>query len=124
MGFCRFSDNNFQCEFYAYESLLGYELHVGVARVIWDPPCNPYNLNNILNTPAEEWKKMAQDYRAALAEAGWQNIDLPEAGGKYRFDTLEELREGIAGLMEKGFQAPDWLLPSLDEEIAGDGREK
>ena len=124
MSFCRFCDNNFHCDFYAYRSRLGYELHVAVVRSGLDPATDPYNVENVLDIPVEEWKKMVGANRGSFAQAGRQPIDLPEAGAKYRFATLEELREGIAGLMEKGFLAPDWLLPSLDKEIAGGARDE
>ena len=117
MSYCRFSDDDFFCDFYAYESADGFMLHVAASRIDWDPPESPYTLKS-LDLSSQEFKQVSDRYHQALQEAPRQPISLPGAGGSHRFDTLQELRESIREHLELGFQAPGWLLSSLDEELA------
>ena len=116
MSFCRFSDNNFQCDFYAYESNAGFQLHLAASRVQWDPPENPYDLRS-LERPPEVFQELVRNYHEQLTQAPRTTISLQDAGESFRFDSLGELRDALAGYIELGFQAPDWLLPSIDEEL-------
>ena len=53
MSYCRFSTDDFRCDFYAYEARDGYHLHVPGSRVMWDPPQSPYRPES-LQRPEEE----------------------------------------------------------------------
>ena len=118
MSFCRFTDNNCRCDFYAYESEGGFRLHVAASRVVWDAPPDPFAAEVVLSAPEEWWARMVQTWRQALTEAKRKAITLDGAGESHIFETLPGVRECIADHIGRGFQAPDWLLESLDEEIA------
>ena len=113
MSCCRFSDHNFRCDFYAYESSPGFELHIAGSRISWDPPASPYDPGS-LNLTSEEfsWK-----YHRQLENAERIPIELEGAGLSHRLGTLEELRDPCAEHIDRGFTAPGWLLPMLDREI-------
>ena len=117
MSFCRFSSDNFRSDFYAYESAIGYELHVASNRVIWDPPFSPMEPYS-LQLPALEWAERYRDYMDRLHEAPREPIVHPAAGEFRVFDSLQELRDRIAELVGEGFHAPEGLLEELDSEIS------
>ena len=116
MSYCRFSDDNFRCDFYAYADRQGYTLHVAGSRMLNDLPPSPLTLES-LKLPSEEWEELNREWREALETAASEDINLPGAGGYHRLKTLEELRDMIVDLTGRGFRAPEWLLPSLQEEI-------
>ena len=116
MSYCRFSTDNFRCDLYAYGSHDGYHLHVAGNRVVWDPPPSPYRPES-LQLPTEEFNRINREYHQTLLKAPREFIDLEGAGGHHVFATLRELRDSIADHLQRGFQAPAWLLPSIDEEI-------
>ena len=116
MSFCRFSDNDFQCDFYAFESAEGFQLYVAGNRVTWEPPPSPYSPAN-WDLTQDEFSRISTEYHEALHAAPREWINLEGAGSSHRFDTLRELRDAIATHLRRGFRAPDWLLPRLDEEL-------
>ena len=117
MAYCRFSSNDHQCDFYAYESDNGFVLHLAANRSIWDPPNNAYNVEVVMNTPWEQWGDMAQEYHKSLMNAPREKIEHENAGETFTYNTLHELKDGISSFIEQGFIAPDWLIPLIDEEI-------
>ena len=117
MSFCRFSDDDHRCDFYAYESAHGFELYLAKTRVDWEPL--PSALSpEALELPPQEWAARHAAYMEALNNAPRHPINHPEAGGHFIYQSLPELRGKIAELSQQGFITPDWLLPSLDQEIA------
>lgn len=121
MSFCRFSTDDFRCDFYAYESKNGFHLYVAGNRINWDPPVSPYDPSS-LELSQEEFGRVSREYHEALERAPREPIGLEGAGGDHLLGTLRELRDMIGEHMRRGFRAPGWLLPSLDEELAlGEG---
>ena len=116
MSFCRFSSDDFQCDFYAYESNSGYELYVAARRAEWDPPLSPFTPEAI-QLPFSEWKQAHEDYFKKLREAPRLEIRHPAAGSHQIFPSLQALRDRIAELASEGLRAPEWLIPELDAEI-------
>ena len=118
MSYCRFSDDDFRCELYAYQSVSGrYLLHLAASRIRWEPHRpSPYDPGN-WDLPPEEFARVHQEYHQALENAPRLPIDLPGAGETLQLDTLEELQDAIREHVGQGFQAPDWLIPSIKEEI-------
>lgn len=121
MSFCRFSSDDFHCDFYAYEAEHGYVLHVAATRITWDPPPSP--LQNLDLEPSE-WQELYHRYHEALQSAPRSPVLHPSAGATAVFATLAELRNRIAQLVSQGLHAPPWLLPDLDALIAAEGHEQ
>ena len=119
MSYCRFSTDDFHCDFYAFESKSGYELYIAGHRVEWTPPTSPISLE-ALNLPSAEWTTLLQDYFDQLSQTPRVAIDHQAAGDHRIFPSLPEMRDTIAQLLSEGFRAPDWLLPELDAEISQD----
>lgn len=122
MSFCRFSSDDFKCDFYAYESVDGYHLHVAGNRPDWKPPRSPYSQGSP-ELPQEEYNRASREYHEALMSAPRTFIDLEGAGEHHVFGTLWELRESIANHVQRGFRAPESLLPNLDKELGSRGEE-
>ena len=118
MAYCRFSTDDFRCDFYAYEDAGGgYTLHVAGSRLRWEPPAaSPYD-PRCWQLPAEEFNRISREYHAALAAADREPIGLDGAGDTQRFETLREMCDRIRELLELGFRAPDWLVPRMEEEM-------
>ena len=114
MSYCRFSSDNYRCDFYAYESRHGFELMVAAHRLQWDPPPSP--MEN-LDMPHDQWRELTEAYHEALNKATTIPIKHPAAGSMHIYDTLQELRDRIAELTDQGFHAPPQLLGQLDAEI-------
>ena len=121
MSFCRFSDDDYQSDFYAYETVHGYELHVAASRVEWHPPFSPMT-REALELPAERWAELYQAYMERLEAAPRHPIQHPDAGRHYIFTSLAELRDRIRELSQQGLHAPSWLLPELEREISNNAR--
>ena len=115
MSFCRFSSDDFRCDFYAYESEYGYELYVAASRITWDPPPNPLRH---LELDPEEWQEMYRAYHEALQAAPRSRVLHAAAGGHSVLPSLTALRDRIAELASQGLHAPPWLIPDLDALIA------
>ncbi len=117
MSFCRFSDDNFRCDFYAYESEQGHELYVAANQIRWDPPQNPLE-PDALKLPTEEWGRIYSQYHEQLNQAPRVSITLQGAGNHTVLPSLKALRDRIAQLASSGFVAPAWLIPNLDMLLA------
>ena len=119
MSYCRFSSDDFRCNFYAYgDSSGGYVLHVAASRVNWEPPeRSPYRFDETSDMTEDEFRAVHEEYHRRLQDSPRSNISLPGAGETFRFDTLREMRDRMKELIDLGFRAPDWLLPSLEGEI-------
>ena len=115
-SFCRFSNDDFQCDFQAYQTQAGFELHVAARRVVWEPPESPYDPHN-LRLPQDDYARLNRQYHDALKAAPQEAIELEGAGQHHVFATLGDLRDAVQEHVGLGFRAPDWLLPSLQEEI-------
>ena len=116
MSHCRFSDDNFRCDLYAYEDARGHTLHVAASRLMAELPPDPLSRENMKLTQ-QDWSEISQVWRQALNDAPSSSIDLPGAGEAHHFATLRELRDKIAELTALGFHAPHWLIPQMDEEL-------
>ena len=115
MSFCRFSSEDFRCDFYAFESERGYELYIAASRIIWDPPPNP--LKN-LHLEHDAWGELYHRYHEALDAAPREPVRHPAAGSHAVLPSLAGLRDRIALLTGQGLTAPPWLLPELNALIA------
>ncbi len=116
MSYCRWSDDDFRCDFYAYGDRDGYRLHLAGVRTVWDPPPSPYDLK-VIRTEPGEFRQVYRQYHQALERAERIPIKHPLAGQMLQFNTLEEMRAKMAELLAEGFRAPDWVLERIDDEI-------
>lgn len=92
MTYCRWSDDSFRCDLYCYQDTSGgWTTHVALYR---DP-------EGLLTDPV---------YKVL--------IDLPYAGERFNDGTRVAFKERLLMLREVGYRFPDWVLATIDEEIA------
>ena len=113
MALCRFSD--YQCDLYIYESALGIECHVARSRYENEPepPSFPAGVNEA------EWAQFWRDYeayRSQIDAARLLPIDLSADGTWEIFSTWGELLDHVRHLKSLGYQVPDWVINSINEE--------
>lgn len=120
MALCRFSD--YKCDLYIYESQNGIECHVAARRYVDEP--KPPRL------PAGEgesaWDRWAVDYAehcAKLEELESVSIGLPQDGTSRTFGDWAGLLAFVAELRELGYSVPDWVVESIEVEVAAEMEE-
>jgi hypothetical protein len=118
MSYCRFSTNDWRCDLYCYESDRCFVTHTAGNRKVgrWVPSPG-YGL---LKSKIGRWWWGIQ-YRLHLwsyALAPRRDLALPHAGETFMDGDLESFRERLVWLRSLGYRFPDYVLTSIDEEIA------
>lgn len=124
MSFCRWSDMDFACDLYVYESVYGgYVIHIASMRVVGDIPKQmdiPETLEPI-EAWFDQWYDSHQKQMKWLETAEKKSIGLPCDGKTFNTDTAQECLDKMLELRAMGYQFPDYALTSLREEI-GNGQ--
>ena len=116
MSFCRFSDDNFRSDVYAYESADGFELHVASNRVVGDIPATP-SIGDIPYIAPGEFLRAHQAQHAFLETAERAPIGGSHDGKSFRYATLRELYDGLLELQADGYHVPEFALEAIREEL-------
>ena len=113
MAYCRWSSDGHKCDLYVYESNMGFEIHVAGQRIIGEVPPFP-----CIEDGRDGFAKKALEYHKFFDTCKREPIGLPHDGESFICDSLEEMREKIIELREVGYCFPDYVLESIDEELA------
>jgi hypothetical protein len=113
MSFCRWSDDDFQCDIYAYESEMGFEVHVAANRVVGPVP----HLPNILKVSNKEFSDALKKQLEYLRNAERRKIGLRYDGQSFSFDTIQEMLEKLEQLKSVGYNVPERVLENIRTEI-------
>ena len=113
MSFCRFSDDNWKSDIYAYEAKDGYVIHVASNRHVGD-------------IPAIDWSGDPTSLhlsRQAQIKA-LDRCDIVAIGGAYDgktfvFRTPQEVIKCVLMLIDEGYHVPHWVIPEMKREIEG-----
>lgn len=117
MSYCRWSSNNFACDLYCYaDARGGWTTHVANNRVVRDVP----KVDHMLPLNDEKFLAELRVQHAFLDTAERAPIGLPYDGKTFNDPTLEDFRARLVMLREVGYNFPDYVLESVDEEIAGE----
>lgn len=120
MSYCRFSTDSYRCDLYCYEDVHGHFVtHVAARRHTLPDDVQDAPFDLLLSDPAE-FTRQHYAFMDALKHAPREPIGLPHDGESFSDGDLETMRERVAELIQLGYRAPDWLLPTIDEELAGD----
>ena len=118
MSYCRFSSDNWRCELYCYEDTSGgWTTHVASNKVVGLIPVEPDIMDPLIS--AEEWCAGHKKVMDFLETAERKLIGLAHDGERFNDATLEEFRDRLLHLRQVGYKFPDYVLESVDEEIAG-----
>ena len=120
MSFCRFSDDNFKSDVYAYESADGFKLHVAGNRVVGDVPARP-SIADIPSIAPGEFSRAHQAQHEFLETAERAPIGGPYDGQSFRYATLRELYDGLLQLRADGSHVPQFALEAIEEELNEEG---
>ena len=88
MSYCRFSDDNFKCDVYAYEHCDGwFQIHVAGNRFVDKIPNFPS-----VNQSSEEFNGLYKERQRVIDKSARVDIDLMYAGESFELNTLEEMK--------------------------------
>jgi hypothetical protein len=120
MSYCRWSNDNYQCDVYCFESVCGgFDIHVAARRYVsdklmpelpdkwWDPP--PEKMLAVFQR-REQWL---------------ENADLVPVGGEYEGESfhkpdLAACAERLEMLREAGYRVPQYAIDALRAEAEED----
>jgi hypothetical protein len=118
MSYCRWSSDNFNCDIYAYESDMGYEVHVAAGKYKGKIPETDFSLirqggdKNIAKYMRQ--RKAQSKY---LEKCGTEPIGLPFDGESYTLVSLQEFYDKMLELKNTGYMFPDYVLEVIKEEL-------
>lgn len=116
MSYCRFSCNDYQCDLYCYEDVMGgWTTCVANSRYVFKEPLPPPEPFTPENTPA--WHKRDEKVMKMVHDAHTEPLGLPYDGQCFNDPTIEEFRSRVAHLIEVGYRVPEKLLERIDEEV-------
>jgi hypothetical protein len=112
MSYCRWSDDNWRSDIYAYESADGYAIHVGSMRIVGEVPPLPKNGAFV----SEEWWDAYRIQAEFVRNAERQPIGMPHDGKFYLEPTLDEFEARLQWLQDAGYRMPAWVFDLIHEE--------
>jgi len=114
MSYCRWSCMDWQCDLYIYESNAGIEIHVANNRIVYteELPVEPPWIKE--NIPAILERRAVVD--AIRERSDRKDIGLPHDGESWTLD-IEDAVPHLIMLRELGYQFPDYVIETLEEEM-------
>lgn len=123
MSYCRWSNDDFQCDLYCYEHVDGtWTTHVATNRPVWTPPEG----GTLLDIPKPDEPKEAFDAWLVKHNARHEALDKAEhveIGGSYdgqtfKDATIDDFLARLLALREAGYNVPDYVIETVKEEVA------
>lgn len=116
MSICRWSDDDWKCDVYAYDSGRGIEIHVAGFRYLGDiPPAQHLIVQKKWNELSEAIRKQGEFLKNAQRE----KINGPYDGKSLHCVDMIEFREKMIMLREAGYRFPDHVLEMEEDPISG-----
>lgn len=113
MSYCRFSDNDYQCDVYVYADCNGgYTTHVAGNRVIFKDEL-PGNVS-IEDTKA--WLARYNIVSEMLDNATREDIGLEYDCAEFNHTTAEECADNLEMLKQAGYNVPQYAIDALRED--------
>ena len=113
MSYCRFSNDDYRCDVYVYDSVYDcYTVHVAANRVIYcEPLPPPVNDNDVA-----AWVARSMEVTDIVGRSTREKIGLSRDGKSFDFGTPGEAAEFLAELKSEGYIVPDYVIEALTEE--------
>lgn len=115
MAYCRWSDEDFQCDVYCYGDFRGgYTTHVASNRPVKNvelPPPVALDSENI-----EAWLARHNKVMEWVETCERKPIGLPHDGESFDTNTASETVELLLKLKAAGYNVPDYAIDALREE--------
>jgi len=116
VSYCRWSDDDFQCDVYCYQDCSGgFTTHVASNRPILDeilPPRVVFDSEHY-----EEWLTRDRLVMKWIETAERLPIGLPFDGKTFNDPTAQDTAERLRSLKEVGYNVPDYAIEALLEEV-------
>ena len=120
MSYCRFSNNDYQCDVYCYASVSGgYVTHVASNRPILDgtlPPPVPWEKGN-----DDAWFARHEAVMAWMEKAERKPIGLPYDGESFDDPAASDAADRLQMLKDAGYNVPQYAIDALREEAGEQG---
>ena len=111
MSYCRWSDDGFQSDVYAYESNGGgFSVHVASKR--YDRAFPEFDFSSV-----EAMREAQRAREIAYREARLLPIGLPEDGKTFHCGSREALLARLLNLREIGYRVPQHAIDAVVEEM-------
>lgn len=116
MSYCRWSDMDYQCDVYAYETEGGYQIHVASKKRVFKEPL-PEKVH-FSDDKIEEWLVRWDVMQGILERSDLVDIGLPYDGESYCYEDQKEFLARLMVLREAGYRIPDWTFDEVMMEVA------
>ena len=115
MAYCRFSDDDFRCDVYCYESEGGFEIHVAARKYVSDEPF-PKKPDHFWDLPPEEMTEVLKRQHDWIDHARLEPLGLAYDGKTFSCDTPGEAAETLTMLGKAGYRVPPVVIEMLIDE--------
>lgn len=119
MSYCRWSSDDFQCDFYVWEDCAGgYRAVVASNRRTPDEPFPPFV--SYEEEGFDAWWGRKKKVDAMLEACERKSIGLPHDGENFWLDTPGECADKLVELRSCGYNVPQYAIDALREEEVSD----
>ena len=113
MSYCRFSSDNFKCDVYVYEDVMGgFTIHVAASKIIGNAP----ELPNITEVSNDEYFKAYEAQMKFMETVKHEKIGLSQDGKAFNIATAKECADKLLELKAIGYNVPQYAIDALIEE--------
>lgn len=122
MSYCRFSDDDFQCDVYCYADAYGYTTHVASNRPVLDgtlPPPVDFTPESV-----ESWMARHKRVMAWVENAERRPIGLAYDGESFSDPDAESAADRLQMLKDAGYNVPQHAIDALRAEAAEAGEQR
>lgn len=116
MSYCRFSDNDFQCDVYCYQDVSGqFVIHVAQSKPVPDDSMPP---------PLPDGASIDDVVARSILVSQWlrgarrRNLGLEHDGETFILPTAKEAAAKMIDLRNAGYRVPEYAIDSLIEEVS------
>ncbi len=120
MSYCRWSSNDYQCDLYCYDDVMGgYTIHVASRRYKFKKPVPP----PVSWENGEEWLARHDEIDQMIKDADMVEIGLEFDGQTFSENTAHDFLVRLLILRKAGYIFPDSVLDAAREERDHSGEE-
>lgn len=117
MSYCRFSNDDYQCEVYCYEHVGGYfAVHVASNKPVFKDPLPeavPFSMERM-----EEWVERRYKVMVMLETVERRPIGLPHDGETFAEPDAAACADRLESLKANGYNVPQYAIDALREEAS------
>lgn len=117
MSYCRWSNEDYTCPVYVYESDRGFETHVARSRPVWDDRLPPKTVDDDCEPDGiPSWVHRFALVTELVSDMERADYNLPFDGESFTHDTAAECADNLEHLREVGYEIPQYAIDALRAE--------